>query len=136
MQLDYDYVIGYESHAGEAPVLSIVVHDTPAPDGAGAEQIYESPPLRCDKAEKRHCYTDCPQKDQKDCYAPSASVDAVCEHCTGRYVSIRFSNNANNVQLLLPMSIEINQETLFISYITDFAALCGCLLYTSDAADE
>ena len=87
----------------------------------------ESPPLRCDKAEKRHCYTDCPEKDQKDCYAPSASVDAVCESCTGKYVSIRFFNNANNVQLLLPMSIEINQETLFISYITDFAALCGGL---------
>lgn len=47
VQLDYDYVIGYESHGGEAPVLSILVHDTPAPDGPGAKQICARHTLGC-----------------------------------------------------------------------------------------
>ena len=47
VQLDYDYVIGYESHGGEAPVLSVWVHDTPAPDGPGAKQICARHTLGC-----------------------------------------------------------------------------------------
>lgn len=55
------------------------------------------------------------------------SVDAVCEGCTGTHITIKFANGKNNVQLLLPMNLEINSETNFISYIIDFSAAVGII---------
>lgn len=127
IQAEVLYVVGYESHPGEAPVLSIWIHDNPAPTNAGSKQVYESPPLRCDEKDKRHCYTHCDEKDQRDCYQPGLSIDVTCTDCTGKYVSVHFTNNANNVQLLLPMTFNINNETKFISYIVDFFALFAAL---------
>jgi hypothetical protein len=127
LQLELEFLIGYESQAGDAPVLSIWTHNTPDFTAAGGKQIYESPPLRCDEKGKHHCYTTCDEKDQRDCYLPSLSVDATCEDCTGTYVSVHFINNANNVQLLLPMTFNLNEETRFVSYIVDFSALIVAL---------
>ena len=83
VQLDFDYLVGYESGGGEAPVVSVWVHDTPDASAAGGKQVYSSPPLPCEKKGKRHCYGTCDEKDQKDCYSPGVSVDAVCADCTG-----------------------------------------------------
>ena len=126
VQLDIEYLIGFESD-GVPPVLSVWVQDTPDPTAPGGKQVYESgkdsPPLKCDTKAKRHCYSTCDDKDQRDCYSPAISVDAVCPECTGKYVSLRFANNAMNVQVLLPLTISINEKTQFISYIVDFSAL-------------
>lgn len=127
VQLELEFLIGYETQVGEAPVLSIWTHDTPDANTAGGKKIYESPPLRCDEKDKRHCYSACDEKDQRDCYLPSLSVDATCADCTGTYVSVHFTNNANNVQLLLPMTFNLNEETRFVSYIVDFSALIVAL---------
>ena len=123
VQVELEYVIGYESHPGEAPVLSIWVHSTPDATKTSAKQVYESPPLHCDEKAGRHCYTHCDENDQRDCYSPSLSIDATCADCTGTYLSVHFTNNANNVQLLMPMTFNVNEETRFVSYIVDFSAL-------------
>ena len=127
LQLELEFLIGYESQSGNAPVLSIWTHTTPDSTAAGGKQIYESPPLRCDEKDKHHCYTTCDEKDQRDCYLPSLSVDATCADCTGTYVSLHFTNNANNVQVLLPLTFNLNEETRFVSYIVDFSALIVAL---------
>lgn len=125
VQLELEYLIGYESHGPKPPVLTLWVQDTPDATAPGGKQVYESPPLVCDKEEKhhRHCYTTCDEEDQRDCYTPGISVDAVCTECTGKYVSFRFVNNDNNLQVLLPITININEETRLVSYLIDFGAI-------------
>ena len=139
--LDFGYIVGFGATAttppADSPTLAIWVHDTPdwTPTGPGAgKQVYVSPALRCDdsgggvgshKGKQDHCYSKCYSKDYKDCYEPGLSVDVHCKGCTGTYLTIKFTNNKNNVQLLLPMDIEINQSTGFISYIIDLSTLAG-----------
>jgi hypothetical protein len=55
------------------------------------------------------------------------SVDVECKHCTGKFVSIRFDNRAQNLQLLLPVTLEINRSKLeeAASLTIDIAALCA-----------
>jgi hypothetical protein len=50
-----------------------------------------------------------------------------CKHCTGKFVSIRFDNRAQNLQLLLPVTLEINRSKLeeAASLTIDIAALCA-----------
>ena len=124
VQLDYDYLIGYEG-PGPPPVLSVWVTDGPEPTGGnpGAKLIYTSPPLPFDPKEKKHSYDTCDDKDQSECYKPGTNVNAACEECTGKFVQIRFANNANNVQLLLPITISINEETEPVSYVVYFAVV-------------
>ena len=43
-----------------------------------------------------------------DAYCDAISVDATCEGCEGRYLAFVFHNNGHNVQLLLPMTVNID----------------------------
>ena len=45
-----------------------------------------------------------------EAYSDPISVDAVCDACEGRYLAFVFHNNAHNVQLLLPMTVDIDVE--------------------------
>ena len=47
---------------------------------------------------------------KKEAYSDAVSVDAVCDACEGRYLAFVFHNNAHNVQLLLPITVEIDVE--------------------------
>jgi hypothetical protein len=109
---DYGWIVGFDSggpttQPSEDPVLSIWVQDTPDTGAAGGVQIY-SKPLKCDYGKSLHCYSTCDKKNKRDCYFPAATVDVSCNGCTGRYISIKFSNNKRNMQLVMPIDIEIN----------------------------
>ena len=97
MQFEIEFLIGW-AQAPPWPKLSVWVHDTPDVNSPGAKQVYESTDLICDNKEKKHCYSVC-ESPQTDCYKPGYSVDAVCDACTGKYVTIKFVNNACNVQV-------------------------------------
>ena len=45
---------------------------------------------------------------KKEAYSDPISVDAECDSCEGRYLAFVFHNNDHNVQLLLPMTVEID----------------------------
>jgi hypothetical protein len=47
---------------------------------------------------------------KKEAYSDPVSVDAVCDACEGRYLAFVFHNNDHNVQLLLPITVEIDVE--------------------------
>lgn len=89
-----------------------------AQDAAGhntGPMIYQSPPLT------KYPYDGC--HDKEKCYSPGAtSLTASCSGgCTGEYLAIKFVNNKRNMQLLLPMTIFINE----IAWGLPFLLLAG-----------
>ena len=45
---------------------------------------------------------------KEEAYSDPISVDATCDGCQGRYLAFVFHNNAHNVQLLLPITVNID----------------------------
>ncbi len=80
--------------------------------------IYESPALT------KYPYDGC--HDKEDCYSPSAtSVIARCSGCTGEYIAIKFVNNKRNMQLLLPLTITINEIAWGLPFLLFFGLAAG-----------
>lgn len=128
VSLDYGWVVGFDTAAptlpaDDDPVLSIWVQDTPGTGQAGGKKVY-SKALKCDYEKGLHCYAKCEKKDSRDCFDPSNSVDVPCKDCTGKYISIRFTNNKRNLQMVLPIDIEINHVWAApVSWAVDIAGL-------------
>ena len=111
VELDYRYVVGYS--AGQSPVLSVKVTADPktAPGGAGVGRpagvsVYTAP-----AADGKYPYDGCKEKDKMDCYSPPVSVDADCPTCAAGqlFVAFSFDNHDRNMQLLLPITIRVNE---------------------------
>ncbi len=102
--LSYKYVAGYNCTQGcaRATVLKLLATDEDFKLPRGHGLMYKSAPLNgangdlCDWADS--CYK------QMD-------ANTVCKECTGRYFTFAFENDQHNVQLLLPVSITINERT-------------------------
>lgn len=92
-----------------------------AQDAAGHDagpMIYESPALT------KYPYDGC--HDKEGCYSPSAtSLSASCSGCTGKYIAIKFVNNKRNMQLLLPLTITINEIAWGVPFLLLFGLAAG-----------
>ena len=113
--LGYRYVVGFTSHApAEGPVLSVWATKGPRFDQpTGGQRLYGSPSLPDDgKDQLKYSFDTCTDSDRHDCYSPLVKVDATCRGCTAeqRHISFKFSNHQRNLQLLLPITIRINES--------------------------
>ena len=77
-----------------------------------------------DIARGRYPYDGC--HDKEGCYSPSAtSLSASCSGCTGEYLAIKFVNNKRNMQLLLPLTITINEIAWGLPFLLLFGLAAG-----------
>ena len=112
--LTYRYVVGYTSPKRAGPTVSVVVQTlsgSTATDCTGAP-VYTSPSLPGGDF-KRYSFDQCDKADKKDCYSPPVPVEAdVSSSCANsRYIAIKFDNHERNVQLLLPITVRVNESS-------------------------
>lgn len=102
--LSYKYVAGYNCTNGctRATVLKLLAADANSELPLGHGLLYKSAPLN--QANGDECNWD------DTCYK-QVDVNAGCKQCEGRYFTFVFENDRHNVQLLLPISITINEDT-------------------------
>lgn len=119
ISFSYQYISGFSN--GKLPsTFELWIQDEAGKDAAGP--IYTSPPLG------EYMYEKC-----NHCYSPKTLVDVQgCPKCkallnTPHYFAIRFTNNDRNVQLKLPLEIQIgHNDTLMFLWI--FLACIGMYL--------
>lgn len=113
VELDYRYVVGYDYAADkEGPVLSVWVHNGPdfsTEGGTGGQSVYTSQALPDRKNKLDYTFDQCAHKDRQDCYSPPVHVDGACDQCVGRFLSLKVQNNDRNLQLMLPITLRINE---------------------------
>ena len=103
--LSYKYVAGYNCTQGcaRATVMKLLATDADFQLPRGHGLMYKSAPLNGANGE------DCDWTNS--CYK-QMDANTVCEECAGRYFTFAFENDQHNVQLLLPISITINERTV------------------------
>jgi hypothetical protein len=113
--LEYRYVVGYTESGKAGPTVSVVAQalaGATATDCAGVPP-YTSPPLPIGGPSdyERYSFDRCDSADKKACYSPPVLVEVdVSSGCaSSKYIAIKFENNERNVQLLLPITVRVDE---------------------------
>ena len=141
----YKYAAGYRCDVSceGATVMTVWATDQTSPadeswPGAGQKKqglLYTSPPLNRASGDKYDGGCSCPWC--STCYKAVQDVSAYCpfedqsgsKHKCGAYVTLVFVNTDHNVQLLLPMTITVNEHAWGWSFMT---ILCGAMGLTCE----
>ena len=132
VQMTFQYVVGYTPAKGkqvEGPTMSIWAQDVSASGVAtdtGGGPVYQSPQLPEGGDDQKYSFDHCSEKDKELCYSPNVAVNSYCSACTGRYVAFKFENKDRNVQLLLPITLHIDElewGVPFLAVLLPLAAL-------------